>query len=754
MDIKTNVVIQAETRGFDKALRETLGLTQGALQGLKDQASVYTTVQKQVTLLQGKIAELAKQQMVLNQEITKLERGTEAYDSLKESIKATNEEMQSTERQVQLTTRAFRSEADAAKKLAEALQGVNDKQTSQKGGARGSFTQGLLQGVAPGGAGFLQRGPGMKQQFLGQMIGHGAKEGLGGLLSSPVQGLGGISRAMSVLPGGGLVAGMMENAMKHADTGMAWREQQFAAAPFMGGGALGNIGPMQDINADYDRQKADLRFGGADAIKANYTKEFNRQMPMAKMNYDAEKHAWDPENAPDISQLAGKGPGFRRANAELKKKAEYQWGSVKEDYLKQFDKSAALAIEDRSRLLDLKRKEELAPIHAAREAPFEGARRAGYNLMGKTRQQSTEEALGLVQAGGGTVQGALQSGMLPTAFAAKTAFGVGSETSGAFLAAGRRGGLVGGAGKGAEGLSRSLSDAVKLGLTGSDAIKYLQTIASGIAAWEQSGIEFNKDSFRNMADSLNSGGIAMSRAMNIASGFQNYTQGMGQRGISGGRDLMLLQMMGGFKGGGADDLEQATLQLESMQQQGGVNAVEAGGPMGDFMQRMMEMGGGGASGRRFLRGQLGQMGIQTSGLEINAMAERLTGEQLLTPEQRDQMAADKKRREAGAQLGADIATPGGLQKLAAGMVPGVVKNQAQVQEEQLAVGLKMIPAMQTLARTSATMAEAFSNLAGGEQGALNKFLKVIEGATVALDEFTKNVEKYGVAKALGMLGAN
>ena len=132
---------------------------------------------------------------------------------------------------------------------------------------------------------------------------------------------------------------------------------------------------------------------------------------------------------------------------------------------------------------------------------------------------------------------------------------MGAETSGAFMASGRRGGLVGGQGKGAESLSRSLSDAVKLGLTGSDAIKYLQTIASGIAAWEQSGIEFNKDSFRNMTDSLNSSGIAMPRSMNIASGFQNYTQGIGQRGISGGRDLMLLQMMGGFKGGGGDDLE-------------------------------------------------------------------------------------------------------------------------------------------------------------------------------------------------------
>lgn len=749
MDIKTNVVIQAETRGFDKALRETLGLTQGALQGLKDQASVYTTVQKQVTLLQGKIAELANQQMVLNQEITKLERGTEAYDSLKDSIKATNEEMQSTERQVQLTTRAFRSEADAAKKLAEALQGVNDKQTSQKEEARGSFTQGLLQGVAPGGAGFLQRGPGMKQQFLGQMIGHGAKEGLGGLLSSPVQGLGGISRAMSVLPGGGLVAGMMENAMKHADTGMAWREQQFAAMPFMGVGVgRGQERRLGAVQKQFDRDTLDL------------TGQGNLEHATAWVRGAGEKARAERGAINGLNALAAKKYGSDKVD-------EYTTPNMDnrppEKLASEIDLEDAqmFLLQETKKAVDQHKKvkaERIAKVNAdeyeKNERPFNQVQQAGFHLMGKTRQQSTEEALGLVQAGGGTVQSALQSGMLPTAFAAKTAFGVGSETSGAFMAAGRRGGLVGGAGKGAEGLSRSLSDAVKLGLTGSDAIKYLQTIASGIAAWEQSGIEFNKDSFRNMADSLNSGGIAMPRAMNIASGFQNYTQGMGQRGISGGRDLMLLQMMGGFKGGGADDLEQATLQLESMQQQGGVNAVEAGGPMGDFMQRMMEMGGGGASGRRFLRGQLGQMGIQTSGLEINAMAERLTGEQLLTPEQRDQMAADKKRREAGAQLGADIATPGGLQQLAAGMVPGVVKNQAQVQEEQLAVGLKMIPAMQTLARTSATMAEAFSNLAGGEQGALNKFLKVIEGATVALDEFTKNVEKYGVAKALGMLGAN
>lgn len=753
MDVRTNVVIKAETKGFDKALRDTLGLTQGALQGLKAQAKSYESVKQQVVGLQQKVAGLAKQQIQLNQALGKVDKGTTLYRALQASVKSVSSEMSRMTQEIKLTEAAFEAEAAAARKLEAATDRIHQKKQAEREKERGAFTQGFLQGAAPGMAPlFLNRGPGMRQQFAGQMLGGALKKGVGGVLDIPFSGLAGVAQALSAIPGGGFVAGAMQNAMGHAGGAMQWQQEKFNALPFLGGGLeLGATlarmpGQLAAANEVYGRESAGaLAQAKGQRRAAGLWDSLGGAASLVQMGVGGVL----PGN---VDALTGhRGAGWAKANERLRQ-AKYQEVVSREQGYDEaalagprakFDKRAS-AIQAAA-----------AQAQGRTEGTFHDITRAGHHLLGVSRRQALQDAQQFVQAGGGTAAEALASGALQTGFAARTAFGVGLETSGAFLGAERRGGLVGGRGRGAEALTGALVDTLKQGLTGHEALKYLQTIAQGIQSWESTGIEFNKDSLRDLSLGFAGAGIAVPRAQAMAGGLQNYITGLPGRGITGGLDLMLLQKMGGYQGGaGGASLEQAMIALEGMQLQG-TQGISAGSPAGGLMRQLMEMGGGGESGRRFLRMNMARMGIQMSTLETRALGERLTGEPLLSPEQRKQLEADQARREHRTKLAESISTPEGLQQLASKLIPGVLRKQASIEEKQLEVGTKMIPAMQTLSETSVKMAETFGKLAGGPSGHLNQFLLKVEGATEALDRFMENLDKHGSMGALRtFLGGN
>ena len=54
-DVRTNVVLTAETKGFDKVLRQTLGLNQKALEGLKQQSVYYKKSQAEVKKFENEL---------------------------------------------------------------------------------------------------------------------------------------------------------------------------------------------------------------------------------------------------------------------------------------------------------------------------------------------------------------------------------------------------------------------------------------------------------------------------------------------------------------------------------------------------------------------------------------------------------------------------------------------------------------------------------------------------------------------------
>ena len=107
---------------------------------------------------------------------------------------------------------------------------------------RGAFTQGLAQGAT--GGEYYERGPGLGRQVVGRMVGGAAR----GLASSPFTGLSGFSQAVTALPGGEVVAGMLSAAMSMVQDQYGYQNAQMqlgGSAALPSGVKLGNLDKTQ-----------------------------------------------------------------------------------------------------------------------------------------------------------------------------------------------------------------------------------------------------------------------------------------------------------------------------------------------------------------------------------------------------------------------------------------------------------------------------------------------------------------------------
>ena len=253
----------------------------------------------------------------------------------------------------------------------------------------------------------------------------------------------------------------------------------------------------------------------------------------------------------------------------------------------------------------------------------------------------------------------------------------------------------------------------------------------------------NKDSIKSMSDAFSAAGIGGVRASTMARGFQNYVQSMGERGITGGGDIMLLQALGGWKGKGGDEYVRALMRLERMKVEG-PEGMQAGGGMNKLITRLVKEGGGGLTGVKFMASYFRKRGMKGSLGEYAMMGERMTGETYLTEEERRDygggLPGEEGRLEKGAARGRAISTAAKLEAAAAARVgklaPGQ-KAQAIIENKQIAVGNRALKAVQGLELSSLRLNDSFMTLAGPT------LKKVNEG----LNDFTKaihrNIEKGG-----------
>ena len=170
----------------------------------------------EIRTLKRELRDLAKEQSAVAAAIGKTEKGSEAYKILKTRLRDVGERSRETETRLKAVERATGrgmplTEADMAK---------------------GAFIQGLTQGAFPG-IGPIQRGPGMRAQLVGSMIGRGARGAVQGLFGG-VQGMQQMLAA-APLPGAGVLAAQFGQGMAFAGGGLQQQAARFRAAPMLGG---------------------------------------------------------------------------------------------------------------------------------------------------------------------------------------------------------------------------------------------------------------------------------------------------------------------------------------------------------------------------------------------------------------------------------------------------------------------------------------------------------------------------------------
>jgi len=768
-DIRTGVVITAEAQGFDEALQKILKVSESALKGMKDQAKSYDEAQSKIVGLDGQIVKLAKTQATLFTAMAGIkDKSSVAYKALSESLKQTQGQSEDLEGAVKNLEKAYSAEARAARELnraeeqlakteekrkqstSQAQEREDQKRHQAEQQAKWAFTQGFAQTAAPGVAPlFLQRGPGFLRQAAGQATGAVARGALqrtaafgGAVAQAPFQGAQGLAQMASALPGGGILGGMMGTAVGYAGRAMEWRRQQLEAMPYVGGG-LEMAVARGAAGARYQSEVARSRSQNASIYS---DAEFQKMIPGMRQRFNAK----NPEAAERAFRASPDGGGYatriprgyekyawaQKARQFIDEKEFTQFSSQQQSNWQGMRAADNISSEKQA---SIARQRTIAGARRRMNDPVYAAQREGVQF-GMAKDQSLQAMTEILRSGGGSGREMMNQGMLKTGFAAKTLFGIGGDTSGAFLQAGRRGGISGGPGQADQMMTRAINDGLKLGLEGSEMVDYMQSMAEGIKQWETTGIPIAPDAIKEMATTFSQAGISGTRAAKIASGAASYMQGIGARGPQGGLDMMLLNKMGGYTGtGGAAEYEKAVIQMEEMGgklKKGGVGGIGADKGMSDVMRSIMEMGGGGATGRFFLRSVLGkQMGIQMGQKEIGLLEKQLTGGKL-TPEEQKYADSEAARRAEG-EGRAKIVTTKGLIGAAKGAVPGELKAQAAIQNQQIAAGENMINVVNSMDKAAADLVKSFSNLAG-DAGPLVKLTKQFQVFGAAMEKVTNN----------------
>lgn len=737
-DIRTNVVIAAETKGFDAARQKAAKVTSEAAKGMAAQVkgfgdaekgsaalnkalerlnkTKFTDVGKQIGGLKDNLSELHKKQHVVTEAMAEMDdKAGPAYEKLKERLKQINQEAKSTTTRIKSLTGAFA-------KQAEVIETTKIK--------RKAFAQGMAQGGFPIPGIGLQRGPGMGSQMRGMALGmglRGAVSGIGAAGSAAFGGVQGMARGISAIPlVGGALAGQFQQAAAYAQQNIAWQRTKLAQAPYM------------ESTQDILRRQVSLSRNAAyqKAVQQRQASESDVSALVARASYLEER-------ASTVERIKGGGVVGGDEILNLIQREEQTREPVSR-YMKSIGKrnirklgrkditrddpgllrlQARQLDDEMATALASQRKADDAVIRAEVKArsrmrdPLAGIGSMGVSLMGVSKPEAAQMAGAIAQAGGGYISGARQRGLIGEGFAARTAFGIGPETTGAFFGAARRGGLVGGGGRSGSAFKDAIAEGLEMGFSRSEVNKWMQMTAQGIQRFENTGIPINTKSISDLAGDISGAGLTGTRAAAMARGITGGLQGIGSRGIQSGTDLMMLQLVGGYRGGGAADYRAARSRLEELDIGGqGVGGLARNTKVSEALRRVMSMAGGDkASQAELLQQVVTRLGGQGSVKEFDWLASFLRGE-TGSPEQQLAIQKEGARRADGASAAESILEKGGLKALARTSISGYapdVKKMASLENRQIAVGAKMVKTVMKLEDASMKTTEALNKNLGG-----------------------------------------
>jgi len=697
-DIKTNIVLGVQTKGIDEASQKTTKFNKSLTEAVKAQVKGFAEAEKHIQKLCRETERAGEKTVRVTKRVT-------------EAIKKKTAAEKDAERAARRAIREAEREASKVGRQAE-----RDEQKR-----RGAFKQGLIQGGFPMPAAFIQRGPGMGRQMAGMAVGGAVggtfRRGLGiggGLASAAFTGIGGVQQALSGIPiVGGAAAGMLGAAAGYAQQHIQFQRQRIGMAPML-------TSPME-------RQRVAQR---------------NEAVRKWQREQDKLSSLEDKLRFSQYSREVDLGGGMRIAppTEEMLKNPLFAGAEFNED-------RRALPVEKGLRKQIKKQQVAVSKMQkgarAALRTGLENVGGLGLRLMGVGREEAEQAAAGIVQAGGGRMGEAQRQGMIETGFAAKTMYGVQEGVSGAFLRGGRRGGLEGARGQAGRAMTEAIQDGLKLGLEGSELNDYLQSIASGIQQFEMTGIPVAKESIAGMSQAFAISGIAGTRAARLGQGLTSYAQGMGTRGVKSSMDLLMLQRLGGYKGGGAEELQDAFIRMEAMKGQETGKSVGQWGMQSatsNLLREVIQLSGGGKGGQMGLRNALERMGINMTQTEVRLLGKRLVGGKLSEAEQA-QADEELERRLSGEgeagyigkkdKTGRMIGLTRGAAQ-AVGQLGPSARAQAAIQNRQLAMGGKMVGAVQSLERSAINTNEAFTKLVDGPLKNFGGWLEKITGSLKTL----------------------
>jgi hypothetical protein len=697
-DIKTNVVVGVQTKGISEANQKTTKFNKGLIDALNAQAKGFAEAVKNIEKL-CRATERAGEKTVRT-----TQRTTEA-------IKKRTAAEKEAERAAKQTLREAEREAKRVERQAQ-----RDEQTR-----RGAFRQGLIQGGLPMPAAFLQRGPGMGRQLAGMAVGGAIggtlRQGMGiggGLASAAFTGIGGVQQALSGIPiVGGAAAGMLGAAAGYAQQHIQFQRQR--------------IGMASILTAPMERKRVAQRNEAVRKWQRETDKLSSLQDELRYSQYNREVDLGGGMRIAPPTEEMLKSPLFQGAEFNVDRAALPKERRIQSQIKKQQAAVAKMQVGARKRL----------------RTGLENVGGLGLQLMGVGREEAEKAAAAIAQVGGGRMGEAQRQGMVETGFAAKTMYGIQEGVSGAFLRGGRRGGLEGARGQAGRAMTEAIQDGLRLGLEGSELNDYMQSIAAGIQQFEMTGIPVAKESIAGMSQAFAISGIAGTRAARLGQGLTSYVQGMGQRGVKSSLDLLMLQRLGGFQGGGAAELQESFIRMEKMKgaETGkSVSQWNMQSAMSNLLREVIQLSGGGPGGEMALRDMLAKMQVNMTQGEIKLLGRRLT-QGALTPDEQAQADMEFQRRLSGEEEAGFIGrrdkagrmvglTRGAAQ--AVGQLGPSARAQAAIGNRQLAMGGRMVGAVQALERSAINTNEAFTKLIDGPLKNFGDWLEKMTGSLKGL----------------------
>ena len=677
-ETKTDLIVQAKARGFQDVQQQANKLVTQAQKAQSEQAKGWAKnetaskgYRKELVAVTDQLKKLLDKQLALTKAMSGMQRGTEQYKQLKSELKGINKEYERSESLQRRMVNASRTGEGAAKEQ-----------------RRGSFMQGLVQGGT--GIDYLQRGPGMYRQAAGYALGNMAR----GAAGAPFGGVSGLSQAISTIPGfGGFLSGQFNNAIGFAGGALELQRTRLGALPFLSGsggwGQQSNIRGIQsgtnlsNLRRDFSREQ---------------TEYYRAMVPGMKKDFEGMPEGGLPKwwkSAQDNAMVAS------RNNPQV-------------TYQQALDVSINEAIKGRVRK---DTDAVVARVSQGRQPDkakggtdlFAGIRRYGQTLGGLSEQAAIPALMPMLQRGGGNLAQAERQDMVRMAFAAQTRYGIGADVSGAFLGAGRRGGMVGGGG--AKGEARAIGDALRLGLQGSELTDYMQQMAQGFDQWKTTGIPINSGSIARMGTVFSGLGLGGLRGAALGQQMGAASQRLTQTGPQDAIDLLMLQNIGGYQGGGMNAYVEAMKQMESFGE-GGLNTP---GAMKLIRQLFKAGGGAGGAGINVVHEALNRKGMNISWAETERLtgginngmtdAELASSAQFLGTQTREKTGGRK-----GIYAGAEEYIRGS----------GGVGRAAGLENQQNVIGREMMPTMFNLQQSALKVNKAFADIAGKPMEELSK----------------------------------